>query len=183
MGTGRELFKTGIRVAQELKRGSKAVVDDLVAKSQGLADDFRKRAKSLRELVFEETFTVENITQTCLSHTITPDSEVQLGRQSPEYSAGQSYSCVMQVKPRTDIPVRQLTFHSTSAVRIGDEILATIPRNKAERFIGAVLDQGENVYVDRPYKESEEAIKIKILSPEGKVTREECSANYSNYTK
>ncbi len=141
-----------------------------------MIDDLKSRSKSLKELTHKERFEVLAVLGSAQSqsHSHTPMSEIVIG-VTPSYNTGQSKKLEISVRPFNDIPVKSLVFMADSPIMAGYIIEATIQRcdvSKAYEPRVHCYDTGEReFYMDREYKEQENAVKIDILDSSGNVLR------------
>jgi len=158
-----------------------------------IVDDYtkqlEKKAKPLSALIREETFEVKSVYVEFDAKSITPISEYRVGGPSPSYDTGYAAKTIIEVTPLCkEVPVEKLCFYGVSTVRAGDKIIAKMPvyDEKVIAYPDPISPTGfsKSLYFERPYKQEEEAIEIKILGDEkDKISRIERSATYRNYLK
>jgi hypothetical protein len=134
-------------------------------------NDLKSRSKSLSELIFSEKFKVCGVS--CETYSTSVTTQIIAGGRSPSYGAGFTSRLLLKVEPYDkNINVKEIVFDGYCPVLAGSDISALIPKyNKKMLNINPVMDRlcgfgDENkvFYLDRDYKEKENAIQINILS-------------------
>ncbi len=156
--------------------------NEKISKEQEAIKSLQLSAKSLSELVLEESFIVNHIEVSFDSKDISPVLAMNIPGDNSSYSSGYISQSILNVSPENEsVPVKKLVFCGNSAVRGGDLILARIPFSKFIKPSSFIYSNFRPFYAPRELNPEEEAIAIKILSRDGTVLRTELSARYQFY--
>jgi len=151
-------------------------------------EDVKSKSKSLKELIVTEKFIVNDVVAKSSGTHFTPESEKIMGGSSPIYNGGFTSKLILTVSPDNHILVKILYFEGFSIIKGGDYISALIPRYEKKGISNVDLDkigriESRTFYFDRPFNPMEYAIELALLSPEGKVLREDRAINYREFVK
>jgi len=133
--------------------------------------ELRERAKPKESLIIAEPFTVESIKYISNQKSITPSSEIVMGSNSPNYSAGISLRAIIKVDSEHDqtLPVKTLYFNGYLNLEKGDSIVAYLLKYNVEQEKGSSefpvggAEGNKTHYVDRDLKAEETVQRIEKL--------------------
>jgi len=170
------------------KKGPELKLDNVAQRLAELVKPNPANAlKKLRDFVFTRYFIVEEVVSR--SYATSVDRNNVFGSPPQIQRTGYRTEIVLTVRPKEDqyLVVRELKFKGNSPVKAGDHIGAKIPKYEEKRDIFSrdaclPLNKRSRVkYVERDFRESEEAIEIMIHTPAGGTLRRDCAAHHSFY--
>jgi len=152
-------------------------------------------SKPLHELVVTAMFRVENVVSKSYATEFIPHSEMVFGGPCSSYSGGLESELILKVSSDDkEIITDTLLFHGFSVVTKGNLISAKIPKYESKNVLSSPTHLGiggvgsgfhsnylPKVYSDRPFKNQELTIEIKILSEDGTILRTDRAANYKKF--
>ena len=146
--------------------------------------NLESRSKHLYNFIFPVEFKVNEVNGKTYPTSMTPYSEIMIGGRSPVYETGFTSRLVLNVKPYDkNISVTELIFEGYCPVLAGNDISALIPKFKEKQIPSYSWDSEKISYLDRNFKKKEIAIRVSILSPEGKILGTYDAANYKSFAK
>ena len=140
------------------------------------------QSKQLHELVVSEHFIVEDVIGESTALSFTPLLERRIGGAPSESHTIHTSELTLKVMPKNKkVPIRTIRFNGSSIVQAGHHVIAEIPRYEEIEYTKEGFPS--YIYLDRQYRETEEAIELKVFSSKAVCLRTDRSVNYKEYIK
>ena len=152
-------------------------VINLEEKLKEKRQELKENSKELCDLVKTEYFIVESAVCESFETCFTP--EARLGGKSPSYEGGYKTIFDIKVRPERGIPIKKLQFMGYCHVEKGDYIFAKIPCYKEQKLPRikeparpTIGQEEEAFYLDREFKQKENAIEVGVVLRNGQIKDE-----------